>query len=246
MRVLKLKIRVSVLANSPWLLLAGVHPTLAGVVIGMLTPARSWFGVKGFTRAAGEALAEFHAVARRPGHDEHDLLASLERLRHARREALAPVVRLEARLNPWIAYGIMPLFALANAGVSLDSVRFEAAGASLAFFGVVVGLALGKPVGVLLASYVAVKIGWSALPRGVDFRGLTVVGLVAGVGFTMALFIAQLAFHEPALLGAAKLAVLAGSAIAGILAAVAGRWLLQGPAPGAAVSVDEAERSTTL
>jgi len=228
------------------LLLAGVHPTLAGVIIGMLTPARPWFGTEGFTKEATEALAEFHAVARRPGHDEHDLLSSLDRLRRARREALAPVVRLEARLNPWVAFGIMPLFALANAGVTLDSVELGAPGATLEAIGIVVGLAVGKPVGVLVASYVAVKLGWSVLPRGVDFRGLAVVGLVAGVGFTMALFIAQLGFHEPTLLGAAKLAVLAGSAIAGVLASVAGRWLLRGPAPGAAVSADEAERSTAL
>jgi NhaA family Na+:H+ antiporter len=102
---------------------------------------------------------------------------------------------------------------------------------------------LGKPLGVLLLSWVTVRLGWSVLPRGVDFRGLTVVGLVAGVGFTMALFIAQLAFHQPALLGAAKLAVLAGSAIAGVLAIAAGRWMLPEPPPGDPQSADEAERA---
>jgi NhaA family Na+:H+ antiporter len=226
------------------LLLAGVHPTLSGVIVGMLTPVRSWYGEAGFAKEASEALAEFHAIARRRGHGSHELLSSLDRLKRARREALAPVVRIEANLHPWVAYGIMPLFALANAGVTLDSVDLSAPGALLAALGVSLGLAVGKPVGVLAASFLAVKLGWSVLPQGVDFRGLCVVGLVAGVGFTMALFIAQLAFHDPNLLSAAKLAVLLGSGVAGVLAIAVGRFLLREPPPGTTRDADEAERST--
>jgi len=225
------------------LLVAGIHPTLAGVILGMLTPVRPWYGAEGFMREAEGAIAEFSAVARREGHDPHELLASLDRIRRAHQEALAPVVMLEAKLNPWVAYGIMPLFALANAGVTLDAIKLQDTGTSLVALGVVVGLAVGKPLGVLLASWVTVRLGWSVLPRGVDFRGLTVVGLVAGVGFTMALFIAQLAFQDPALLGSAKLAVLAGSAIAGVIAVAVGRWMLLEPPPGDGLSVDEVERA---
>ena len=140
----------------------------------------------------------------------------------------------------------MPLFALANAGVTLDSVNLGAPGALLAALGVAIGLSVGKPAGVLAASLLATKLGWSVLPHGVDFRGLTVVGLVAGVGFTMALFVAQLAFHDPDLLSAAKLAVLAGSGLAGGLAIVVGRLLLREPPPDVAQCADDAERSTRL
>lgn len=111
--------------------------------------------------------------------------------------------------------------------------------------GVTLGLALGKPLGVVLLSLAVVKVGLCALPRGVNVRGLLVVGSVAGIGFTMALFIAQLAFTDAGHLGVAKLAILVGSLVAGVLGVVLGRALLPKHAPeGVAATADEAERST--
>ena len=229
------------------LLAAGVHPTLAGVAMGLLTPVRSWFGEQGFLREATDALAEFRSRAERPSHDHHELLHPLERIDQARREAVPPVVRLEAALNPWVAFGIMPLFALANAGVSLGAIDLAASGAVSVALGVGIGLAVGKPVGIVSACLLAAKTGLCTLPRGVDWRGLLVVGAVAGIGFTMAIFIAELAFTDPAYLGVAKLAVLIGSLVAGIVGVLAGMLLLSDKAPqGIALSVDEAERSTEL
>jgi NhaA family Na+:H+ antiporter len=89
------------------LLLTGIHPTIAGVVLGLLTPAAPWFGEEGFVRAADEAVREFRERAGK-AHDEHDLLEPLARVAEARREAIAPVIRLEAALHPWVAFGIMP------------------------------------------------------------------------------------------------------------------------------------------
>jgi len=185
---------------------AGLHPTIAGVVIGLITPVRAW----------------------------HE------------KEQDSPAEHLIHALHPWVAYAIMPLFALTNAGVSLGSVELQGDAFRTAS-GVAIGLLVGKPVGVLLACAIVVKAGVAALPRGIGFRQLTVLGLTAGIGFTMALFIAQLAFAEPALLAAAKLAVLAASGVAAVLGLAAGFALLRAPAPGAdiAASADEAERSTT-
>lgn len=229
------------------LLLAGVHPTLAGVVMGLLTPARPWFGEQGFLSEASDALDEFRHRAEHPAHDTHDLLRPLARIDVARREAVPPVVRLEAALNPWVAFGIMPLFALANAGVTLGQVDLGATGALAVSAGVVLGLVIGKPLGIVGASLLSARLGLCALPRGVDWRGLLVVGMVGGIGFTMALFIAELAFQSPLCLGIAKLAVLIGSLASGILGMAAGLTLLAKRGQrGVALTVDEAERSTEL
>lgn len=175
------------------LLHAGVHPTLAGVVLGLATPATP-------DRSKGEERS--------------------------------PVERLEARLHPWVAYGILPLFALANAGVDLRGVDLHDATARLVSVGVVLGLVVGKPVGVLAASAVAVRLRLAARPKGASWRGVAVVGLAAGIGFTMAIFVAGLAFPGSPLLGAAKLGVLAASTLAAGLTVLAGRFLLpHHPAP---------------
>lgn len=159
---------------------AGLHPTIAGVVVGLLTPVRILDG-----------------------------------------DAESPAARLTHVLHPWVTFAIMPVFALTNAGVALGSVALE--GDTLrAALGIALGLVLGKPVGVLLACLLVVKLGVAALPRGIDVRELLVLGLAAGVGFTMALFIAQLAFSDAALLAGAKLAVLLASAAAALLGLAAG------------------------
>lgn len=228
------------------MMVAGVHPTIAGVVLGLLTPARSWFGEEGFLSEAGDALSEFRDRSRR-FEDQHALVNPLSRLDKARREALPPVTRLESQLNPWVAYGIMPLFALANAGVAVGQVHLGQEGSSAIAAGVALGLLFGKPIGIVLASLLSVKLGLCALPRGVDWRGLLVVGSVGGIGFTMALFIAQLAFHDVAQLGVAKLAILVGSLAAGIGGMILGRMLLPKTAVvGAARTVTEAETSTDM
>jgi NhaA family Na+:H+ antiporter len=229
------------------MMVAGVHPTIAGVILGLLTPARSWFGEEGFLHEAGDALSEFRHRAQNAALDKHALVNPLARLDKASREALPPVVRLEAQLNPWVAYGIMPLFALANAGVTVGQVHLGQEGTSAIAVGVALGLLIGKPIGIVAASLLSVKLGLCALPRGVDWRGLLVVGAVGGIGFTMALFIAQLAFHDATQLGVAKLAILVGSLAAGIGGMILGRALLSKTGvAGAARTVTEAETSTDL
>jgi NhaA family Na+:H+ antiporter len=225
---------------------AGVHPTIAGVILGLLTPVRAWFGKHGFVAAAHEAVEDFRASARDKD-DVQELLPPLRRLKHAHREALAPVVRIQAELHPWVAFAIMPLFALANAGVSLQGLEMDSAVSLTVVLGVALGLLIGKPVGILLASFATVKLGICALPRGVAWRGILLVGLVAGIGFTMAIFIAGLAFPGDGLLAASKLAVLLASGLAGVIGLVAGRVVLPAqPAPGGATTVSEAEARADL
>lgn len=222
----------------------GVHPTIAGVVVGLLTPAVSWFGRDGFMRVAHDALDDFERRVG-SGRDDHALLEPLDRLALARREALSPALRVEKALHPWVAYGVMPLFALANAGVNLRGIEVADPSFGVIFAGVVLGLVAGKPLGVLGVSWLMVKLRLAVLPEGVTWRGVLLVGAVAGIGFTMAIFIAQLAFADPTLLGIAKLGVLTATALAAALGLVGGSFLLPRAQPDelAAMTASDVEAS---
>lgn len=222
---------------------AGIHPTIAGVVLGLVTPVRAWLGPEGFVESV---QVEFDGLSSGdgPAPSGHDLAVRLRHVDVARREAVSPAASLIEALHPWVAFAIMPVFALANAGVSLRGVSLDRGTATLAA-GVALGLVVGKPLGVLAASGLALRLGVATLPRGLSARHLAVLGAVAGIGFTMALFIAQLAFADPTHLGAARLGVLGASAAAAALGLGLGRGLLRaGEHPGAAESADEAEAST--
>jgi NhaA family Na+:H+ antiporter len=222
---------------------SGIHPTIAGVVIGLLTPIRAWFGPDRFVAHASAAVEGVRSDDDGAGHGRlYERLADLD---VARREALSPVERLQHALHGWVAFAIMPVFALANAGVELGSAHLTGDGLTIVF-GVVVGLAVGKPIGVIGFSWLAVRARLASLPSGVAWRGVTVVGLVAGIGFTMALFIASLAFPPGPMIEVAKLGILLASAAAAVIGLGAGRLLLSTSAsPGAARTLEEAEGSTT-
>jgi len=204
---------------------AGVHPTLAGVIIGLMTPVRIWIDRETFVEVATAAVANSNATAADTGHAAFGALGELER---AGRESVSPADRLEHALHPWVAYLIMPLFALANAGVPLGDAGLGAETLPV-FGGIMLGLVFGKPVGVLLVSWLIVRLGLGELPPGIGWRHIFVVGLVAGIGFTMALFIAQLALPPGPLLETGKLSVLIASGAAAVIALSAGRMLLRPP-----------------
>lgn len=210
----------------------GVHPTIAGVVVGLMVPIKSWFGRDRFLQIARTALDDFQKRARQTDVDERDLVEPLNILAQARKEALSPAKRIETSLHPWVAFIIMPVFALANAGVHVAGLDFGIAGASTAMLGVGVGLVLGKCLGIVGFSWISVRLGLCLLPPGVSWRGMLVLGASGGIGFTMAIFIAELAFAQSPLLSPAKLAVLIGTALSGTIALVSGALLLR--APGAA------------
>lgn len=226
------------------MLVAGIHPTIAGVILGLMTPVRSWFGEKGFVAVAEEAIEDFRRHASSSSTDPNDLIEPLRQVAQAGREALPPVIRIQARLHPWVAFGIMPLFALANAGVPLGGVHWGDGASVSVLLGVSLGLVLGKPLGVVLVSFIMVKVGLCRLPVGVHWSGIGLVGIVAGIGFTMAIFIAGLAFDDPGLLAAAKLAVLIASGVAAAVGFGMGTLVLpKSGTPGAARTLSEAEES---
>jgi NhaA family Na+:H+ antiporter len=155
-----------------------------------------------------------------------------------------PVVTVEAALHPWVAYAILPLFALANAGVALGATASGAESFATVGYGVAVGLLLGKPVGILCASALAVRLGWCELPPHVGWRGLFLVGLLGGIGFTMSIFIANLAFDSVAALETAKRGILVASGASALLALAFGKLTFAGESArsSAAAAIDEGDR----
>ena len=228
------------------MLRAGIHPTIAGVIAGLSAPVRPWYGKEGFLRKARSVLDEFQARVDQE-HDDHELVKPLNELEVARREALSPSLRTEIALHPWVAFVIMPLFALANAGVHLGGIDLRGSGFMAVFTGIMIGLVLGKPLGIMLCSALVVRLRVCTLPEGVNWRGLLVAGAGAGIGFTMAIFIAELAFTTPAMLSVAKLAILLATVLAALIALSTGWLLLSGgeqPSLVATASASEIESTT--
>ncbi len=189
-------------------LISGVHATIAGVLLAFAVPI-------GRVRVLS-------APSARAGDDPELYEAQLKELEDETRQARPPLHRLEHLLHPYVAYFIMPVFAFFNAGVALEGTHV-----GLVASGIFFGLLLGKPIGILSFTFLAVRLGLAKLPEGVGWRAIGGVGLIAGIGFTMALFVAGLAFG-PALLDEAKLGILSASLTAALLG-VAVLWRL-GPA----------------
>lgn len=186
-----------------WLatLVSGVHATIAGVALGLLTPACS---------LAPSAVAREWAqdLADEPSPGE---LVGMTRLA---KESVSVAERLAHQLHPFTSFVVVPLFALANAGVVLSGGAFSAPGTGAVAAGVVLGLVVGKVMGISAFSWLAVRLGWGTLPADSGWGQLVGIATLAGIGFTVSLFIAGLAFDDPELVAAAKVGILAASAIA--------------------------------
>jgi Na+:H+ antiporter, NhaA family len=190
---------------------SGVHPTVAGVLMAFAIPIRHGMGASELRHETWAALnqGDFEQVEGKMAHLER-ILEQGQSLLH----------RLERSLGPYVAFGVMPVFALFNAGVSLvdDQAGILAALTSPILLGVLLGLVVGKPVGIVGFAWLAVRSGIAKLPEGGDWKAVLGVGLLGGIGFTMSLFIANLAFAQaPDLLDQAKLGVLAASLSATLL-----------------------------
>jgi len=190
---------------------SGVHPTIAGVALGLLTPAVPFQRPRAVSDEAHRVADETGDDPSPPDADAHHWL-HLEALS---RESVSPLVRVESVLHPWTSFVIVPAFALANAGVYLTAEAIGDAATSTVTVGIVLGLVVGKLAGISVASWVAVRAGLARLPEGVTWHHLVGTAAVAGIGFTVSLFIADLAFTNARLTDTAKVGILAGSLLAG-------------------------------
>ncbi len=194
---------------------SGVHATVAGVLLAMTIPARTRLEPGEFLAQSRDVLDHFERADAAGGEEEDERQAALHTLEVACERVQTPLLRMEHALHPWVSFFIMPVFALANAGVALSG-----GGAGLVSpvpLGIILGLMVGKPLGVTLFAWLAVKSGVADKPDGVSWRHLHGAGWLGGIGFTMALFIAGLAFADPALQSVAKLGILTASLVAGVV-----------------------------
>jgi NhaA family Na+:H+ antiporter len=192
---------------------SGVHATIAGVILGIMTPSKPYVDPDLYKERMARLMDHFDR-AREAGDDssEQGVLGQMEELTQWTE---SPVEKLERMVHPWTAYLILPLFALANAGVALSGESVAAALGSTVLLGIVGGLIVGKLVGVTLVAWIAVKMGVASLPAGVRWAHVSGVALLAGIGFTVSLFITGLAFTDPAIVDQAKIAILLASLLAG-------------------------------
>jgi NhaA family Na+:H+ antiporter len=188
---------------------SGVHATMAGVIIGLLTPTKGWIPESRLQTKVQDIL-HFLQGENWPGSKErYQMLREMER---TTRKTVSPLERFENDLHPWVGFIIIPVFALANAGVAINSkVIFNPVAIA-----VVLGLFIGKPIGIALFSWLAVKMGLGSLPSDLNWPTILGGGCLAGIGFTMALFIASLAL-QGTLLDAAKAGILIGSLFSAII-----------------------------
>jgi len=190
---------------------SGVHATIAGILLAFTIPARTFLKKSEFLEQSRWLLGRLEAA---PHHsfEEHSILHTLEQKAE---QADSPLHRIEHGLQPWISFLVMPLFALANAGVDVTQ-NLTGALKHPVSFGILFGLVAGKPLGIWLSCFLAAKTGWVTPPANVSWNQMFGAAWLCGIGFTMSLFVAGLAFEDDALLSISKIAILGASVAAGV------------------------------
>lgn len=208
-----------------WLgmLKSGVHATLAGVITALTVPANSHCDVIPFLRRMRQLTNKFERIHEEKKHimqnsEQQKTLQSMENFVHCME---SPLQRMEHRLHIWVSFLIIPIFALANAGIPIELASLGQTLMHPVTLGVIAGLIGGKLIGITFFSWLVIKMGWSRLPQGVTIPQIAGVSLLAGIGFTMSIFIAGLAFNDAGYLLNAKIGILAASLLAGIAGYIA-------------------------
>jgi NhaA family Na+:H+ antiporter len=194
---------------------SGVHPAIAGVALGLITPTVQFQRPRAVSEEAHRIADATVDEPVPPDADSHQWL----RLSKLSRQTVPPLARLEHMLHPLTSFAVMPLFALANAGVDLRGTSVSGTLSDPITLGVIAGLVVGKTAGITGATWIATKTGIASLPNDVRWPPMLAVASLGGIGFTVSLFVAGLAFADPSSLASAKVGILAGSALAGILGA---------------------------
>ena len=197
---------------------SGVHATAAGVIVAMFIPARGRYDTDTFITTVKNKLDKFECAEDSCGYTillNHDHMESVLDIEMACHHVETPIQRMEYALHSWVAYLILPLFALANTGLVLKDMDFAVAVTQPVTLGITLGLALGKPVGIFLFTYIAVNLLKAPLPSGVEWKHIAGVSMLGGIGFTMSLFISGLSFASPEFVSYSKLGIIAGSVISG-------------------------------
>jgi NhaA family Na+:H+ antiporter len=194
---------------------SGVHATIAGVILGLIAPIKPKLRPEDLAGNAEPLLEEFGSQI--SAQDKSSAEATLAQLDQLFRDTDSIGERLERGVHPWVSFLVLPLFALASAGVTLSTEQLKLAISSPIALGIFVGLFVGKTVGITSFSFLAVKSGIAGMVDGLTWAGILGVGILSGLGFTVALFISGLSFEDESIVATAKVAVLVASLAAGSL-----------------------------
>ena len=200
-------------------LMSGVHATIAGVLLAFTIPTGSRVNLHSFMDWSGEQVHRAREAfePETPVLAQEEYLQTVKSLSRVSRQVVPPAIRLEHRLHPWVYFAALPLFALTNAGVRFIDGDPAAIFADPVLYGVMLGLLIGKPIGIMLMSFLTVKLKAATLPQGVTWLHMLGAGILGGVGFTMAIFVANLAYADPAHIATAKMGILLASLAAGAI-----------------------------
>ncbi len=213
----RLVVPYALLAIGAWAFMAGsgVSPTIAGVALGLLMPVRPWADPDATAHEAADVAADLGDGSVTHG----EALAGWRRMDDLGRQAVPLAERLEVVMHPWSAFVVLPLFALAWAGIPLGGGALGDAAGSAVTLGVALGLVAGKLLGVTLGTWMAVRLGLGVLPAGVRWPHVAGVAALAGIGFTVSVFVSSLAFSDPGLVDEARVGIVGASLVAGLLGA---------------------------
>ncbi|MFN8922659.1 MAG: Na+/H+ antiporter NhaA, partial [Sphingobacteriia bacterium] len=232
--LLRIRYRIPILATlvgiAVWLLVlqSGIHATIAGVLLALVIPATTRINSAEFIHNTEQALGRFKGIPAesRDTFRNPDGLVYTQQIRQAATAVETPLQRVEHSVASWVAFAIMPVFALANAGVHLHWDKIADEVFSPVSLGVALGLIVGKQAGVTFFSWLSIRTGMASLPRGTSMPQIYAVSWLCGIGFTMSLFVSELAFTDPAFKETAKIGILLGSIISGLVGFYLLKWIL--------------------
>jgi len=198
---------------------SGVHPTIAGVIVSLFVPARGRYDTDNFLQNVKNITEKFECEEQSCGYSillNQEHLYAVQALELACHDVETPLQRLMHALHPWVAFLILPLFAMGNTGLIFRGIVFSEAVSNPVILGIIFGLVVGKPIGILLFSYLSVKTGIASLPQEVRWSHIFGGAMLGGIGFTMSLFLSELSFSDPHIIDYARIAILAGSILSAL------------------------------
>jgi NhaA family Na+:H+ antiporter len=198
---------------------SGVHPTIAGVIVSLFVPARGRYDTDNFLQNVKNITEKFECEEQSCGYSillNQEHMYAVQALELACHDVETPLQRLMHALHPWVAFLILPLFAMGNTGLIFRGIVFSEAVSNPVILGIIFGLVVGKPIGIMLFSYFSVKTGIASLPQGVRWSHILGGAMLGGIGFTMSLFLSELSFNDPHIIDYARIAILAGSILSAV------------------------------
>jgi NhaA family Na+:H+ antiporter len=195
---------------------SGVHPTIAGVIVSFFVPARGRYDTDNFLQNVKKITEQFECEEQSCGYSillNQDHMHAVQALELACHDVETPLQRLMHALHPWVAFLILPFFAMGNTGLTFHNIVFSEMVSNTVIMGIVFGLVFGKPIGIMLFSYLSVKTGIASLPQEVRWSHIFGGAMLGGIGFTMSLFLADISFSDPQILNYARIAILTGSVL---------------------------------